>query len=313
MSMLKCQNRHHRQVDKIHKDSGFSLLEVSISLAIMGLIIGLGMPPLISVLNLGKVKTTEKHQDAVMTALAAYGLQHGHLPCPAKLNSPGYALTPCYQEDHIVGTIPYYTLGIPAHYAHDGFKRPMIYAVSAAIVDQSTGRKNIENFCSFKGDAKGKPNTTLTSLQVYNKDNQPVMISTVENFVAVVLVSGDKLPTEDLKPTAVFTDHPYSKDYPYVLKWASRDFLSSFYGQYSCPALRIRQKQENISLQIRSGGDFLPNTHASTHDQSGVNPPSTVSPDPRINTSTTTNSQSRVITPFVERGKKSNGTVNNSS
>ena len=287
-----------------HCEAGFSLLEVSLTLAIMGIIMGLAIPPLLSMLTLGKIKKTQQHQEIVMAALASYGLQHGYLPAPI---SPHHNTLPSYTQDpKCEGWIPHHTLGIPMEFAYDGFHKPMIYIVNAALIESapastllSTSRDhqkvsnyqpgqaiqqlkdplpprvkqtipqeipvnsweskaissltqgvsskqlcdNVTLFCSSKFGTDG--------IKIYDSHHRIVMTNTNDNFIAVVLISeGESRNTkvishESSAKTAHTTlptylmDKPYSKAYPYISRWISRDLLAQHYAQHSCINNRI--------------------------------------------------------------------------
>jgi prepilin-type N-terminal cleavage/methylation domain-containing protein len=262
-------------VKSLHRaEAGFSLLEMSLVLAIMGVIIGLSLPPLLQMQHVTKVKMTEQHQEAVMIALAGYALRTGYLPCPSDPRTPGEARSSCHTHmAQAIGGIPYLTLGIPEKYAQDGFYQPLIYAVVPALTnpyhnDRIVAENRLENdqelgittaegnewshatgFCSRH--MAGDP------LIVRNPYGQPVQGHSKHDFLAVVLLSRgeqgiNEPPSEteriNLDPHLTFVDYPYSTNsialHRHRLKWASRDFLISYYGRFSCAALRIQSAQQ---------------------------------------------------------------------
>ena len=116
--------------------AGFSLIELSVVLVIMGTLMGLGLPLLTAWMSVYKTKQTHAHQTQVVTALAAYVLQTAKLPSPADPAAPpheqGIACSNLTQ-----GIIPYRTLGIREELAKDGFKQWMTYAPSSHLLDRA--------------------------------------------------------------------------------------------------------------------------------------------------------------------------------
>lgn len=97
--------------------AGFSLVEMAIVLAIVGLLLG-GLIPLIS----GQVEQqrrqeTRKQLDEIQQALIGYAIINGSLPCPATENDPssanyGVANTSCSTDAVAEGYLPWKTLGV---------------------------------------------------------------------------------------------------------------------------------------------------------------------------------------------------------
>lgn len=111
---------------------GFSLIELSIVLVIMGTLAGLGLPLLTTGMMHHKVQTTHNHQNQVTIALAAYVLQHHKLPLPADPAAPDKQIKNLSAGRSIEGIIPYRVLGLREEVAKDGFKNWMTYVVSSS-------------------------------------------------------------------------------------------------------------------------------------------------------------------------------------
>lgn len=122
-------------------EEGFSLLELSIVLVILGILGGMGLPLLRSHRNHGNLMKTKEHQTYVLDALAAFVETHRRFPCPAdpKARGADYGLEPkerrC-QGAKAEGILPFKTLGISERFARDGFKRLMTYAVDPNLADR---------------------------------------------------------------------------------------------------------------------------------------------------------------------------------
>ncbi len=239
-------------------DDGFSLIEVAIALAVMGVVAGLALPPLLSILQINKIKTTEMHQEAVMTALAAYTLRTGNLPCPANSLNPGLTPERCEGSEQCIGTVPYQTLGIPEKYAKDGFQQFMVYAIEpkfSFVSSKGVSTREGVQMKNTKADIACRAIELNLSLTVINENNQEILVNkNDENFPAVVLLSqGSSANDSAMGPdeninidnNLTFVDRPYSTNpknlHRHILKWATRDFLLGHYGQFSCPAHRATE------------------------------------------------------------------------
>ena len=113
------------------KLDGFSLMEASIALTIMGLI---------SVVGLGAIKRwkeqqqmviTQNHQEQILTAMALYGARTGHFPYPAdpkaSMDTFGLSRVPEGASKDQIGIVPYRTIGVPEAVAKDGYGRYFTY------------------------------------------------------------------------------------------------------------------------------------------------------------------------------------------
>ena len=65
-------------------ENGFSLLEVAIALAILGLLLGTLVQPLGSVFQQEKVRRAKSDLETIREALIGFSIAHGRLPCPAR-------------------------------------------------------------------------------------------------------------------------------------------------------------------------------------------------------------------------------------
>lgn len=67
-------------------ENGFSLLEVAIALAILGLLLGTLVQPLGSVFQQEKVRRAKSDLETIREALIGFSIAHGRLPCPASVD-----------------------------------------------------------------------------------------------------------------------------------------------------------------------------------------------------------------------------------
>ncbi|MET0155311.1 MAG: type II secretion system protein [Rickettsiales bacterium] len=133
---------------------GFSLTELSISLAIIGVIAGSAMSVLLTGDYQAKRKQTELKMDRIRDALAAFVVTYKRLPCPAKpdvrrdaagfgeeigpsasdpsaLCNDGSGVLYRNGDGVFVGTVPVATLGLPYDYVQDGWDGRYLYVLDA--------------------------------------------------------------------------------------------------------------------------------------------------------------------------------------
>ena len=111
------------------KFQGFSLIEVSISLIIIGIISSIGISQLRLMNKVYSSQKTQINMDFVVKSLGAYCTSKGmQLPYPSKINANiGYQ-----SEDmkHSFGLIPFKSLGIMEKFAKDGNGHWMLYKMN---------------------------------------------------------------------------------------------------------------------------------------------------------------------------------------
>lgn len=123
----------------IKNSHGFSLIEMAVVIAIMGILMTFGIRLATSFQNKGAFSATAERQKQIKDVLTAFLAREGRLPCPA---APGVAMTgveDCTPANN-PGLIPFQTLGIPKSSAMDGWDRYFTYAVwNDADTSQCTG------------------------------------------------------------------------------------------------------------------------------------------------------------------------------
>ncbi|WP_017875233.1 MULTISPECIES: type II secretion system protein [unclassified Janthinobacterium] len=113
---------------------GFSLVELSIVLVIVGLMIGGLITPLAMQLEQRKGNETRATLEAANEALVGYALRYGNLPCPAVSASNGLEDrrgTRCGKRD---GFLPWVTLGVGKS---DSWANLLRYSVTPAFSDSA--------------------------------------------------------------------------------------------------------------------------------------------------------------------------------
>jgi prepilin-type N-terminal cleavage/methylation domain-containing protein len=234
---------------------GFTLVEMAIVLAILGIIIGLSLPLLTHFKDQERKQITLKHQELVLTALGTYVARHHQLPCPADQDqdtlgtSSGMARLSCndFTQSNAFGFIPFRTLGIPEAKTKDAFGHPMYYAVNPALT-------NKDSYCMNQTPT----DDPLSTLTVVDESGQQVIDHQENVPLAVVLVSeGEayKKPTsleeiENVTPNLKFYSRPYSQNpdgpFRHFIIWANRDMLMSYYGHSTCTKSTLRPESQSM-------------------------------------------------------------------
>jgi len=113
-------------------EAGFSLVELSVVLVIMGVLLGLSLPLLSSQSQRAANVRTDAHRARLEEAIKSYWAHTNTLPCPSPPQAQGISPKSC-GGGNAVGVIPYKTLGIPEKTAKDGHRRYFTYAVESKL------------------------------------------------------------------------------------------------------------------------------------------------------------------------------------
>ncbi|QBE66677.1 type II secretion system protein [Pseudoduganella lutea] len=113
---------------------GFTLVEISIVLVVVGLLIGGLITPLSTQLDQRRVTDTQRAMEDAREALVGFAVRNGHLPCPAISAANGLEDRDgdrCRNERR-AGFLPWATLGMPKL---DSWGRVYLYSVSPDFAD----------------------------------------------------------------------------------------------------------------------------------------------------------------------------------
>ncbi|WP_198157389.1 type II secretion system protein [Candidatus Nucleicultrix amoebiphila] len=205
---------------------GFSLIEIAIALAIMGILASFTLPLLTLQLETRRYKKTLDHLEIVMVSLAAYLLRNGHLPCPAS-DIFGKALKICDSSKLFIGYVPYHSLGISLIFANDGFYKPILYAVEPNLTQtnklQGQQERSLLNYCT----------TTGQTLKIFDEKNESI-VDLHKGFIAVVLEAPQKSQKNLENSSPHFVQTKIKELESSIVKWTSRDQLISHYGKFPC-------------------------------------------------------------------------------
>lgn len=154
----RCHGRHHY---------GFTLVEMTIVVVLMGILMTLGIAAFDAQLSSAALTSTKKKQDIIKDALIGYLRDNKRLPCPETTAIGGVAPTgqetrqtagnPATLCTSYWGTVPYTTLGLTRDTAIDGFGNFYTYFVSGA---QSTAEPDwtlTQNTAAVPGFSVGNP------------------------------------------------------------------------------------------------------------------------------------------------------------
>jgi prepilin-type N-terminal cleavage/methylation domain-containing protein len=128
--------RWKQQLPLIHKQTGFTLVEMAVVLVIVGLMLAGLLMPLSGQMDQRNYSKVRADMSDIREALIGYGLSHGYLPCPAVSASNGSedraGSGACNQR---AGFLPWAELGVPKL---DSWSHLYRYSVTPAYSNSST-------------------------------------------------------------------------------------------------------------------------------------------------------------------------------
>jgi len=221
---------------------GFSLVELSIVLVVVGSLAASLVVPLKSSFEMAKFTETQKHLTDIKVGLTGFVLANGRLPCPVNLSSDISEFVETQETCRIsTGGVPGSVLGVPGVLANSGalldsWGRPYVYTVS--LNDHSTlGEAGVPDWLSTEeiselGASQLKAELSLCRSGSSNKCPNSNLIT--NEIVWLVLSRGaDATATgiqiENQDGDTIFTLGPYSQNklqpFDDQIVWTSRSEL----------------------------------------------------------------------------------------
>lgn len=124
------------------RNKGFTLVEMSIVLIVVGLVILIVYPAMNAVRSGTQRQATDSHLQALLRATAVYAQANGCLPCPTPATTSGGGFgrvrgdtgtAVCAACTIPVGIAPFVSLGVPEFMAKDGWGRWITMRVDPAL------------------------------------------------------------------------------------------------------------------------------------------------------------------------------------
>lgn len=267
------------------QSKGFSLTELSLSLAIIAMIAGSAISVAINNTDYAKVKVTNDKLDRIEDALAAFVALNDRLPCPADgtlLTTDGdfgtegtRSDTSCPEANFTSGNVrggvvPVTTLSLPDDYMFDGWGRRISYAVdyqfASNVSNNSDCDGTISTICFVEtvgssasitvNDAGGSNRTTTAVYVVFShgQNGHGAFIKNGSSTRINAYTSGNAWRTsfDDELENAHYTNAGADDTYDtvFVAKQFLRDENND--SDYFDDLLRFAEKSEIVRI---AGGD----------------------------------------------------------
>lgn len=239
---------------------GFTLLEMTIVLAIVGILIG-ALSPLLGQFLDNKITTaTTDNLDAIEAAITVFVRANGHIPCPGDPTSATLgnesgvtAINPnsdCSGAGPNEGIVPYRALGLGENQARDGFKNFFTYHVAEQYADRTLNPDITVGFCGETAslsveDENGAdlaPGQEVAYVIVSHGPNgfgryNPPSATKVNNSGGGNLEDENADGDDTLVSTGLISDAVASSNAPYddTLRWRTRDQIANDVQEFGCP------------------------------------------------------------------------------
>lgn len=185
---------------------GFSLIEISIVLVILGLIMGGMMGPLGAQIESSRRNETTHHLTKALESMYGFALANGRLPCPDTSGDGAENRNGANQCISARGALPWATLSVSGD---DAWGQPFIYRVTPTFADNAT-------------DPVCPPSNVIMSFSLCTAGNITVLdqvagTAVANNIPAIIISRGKNWPNvpsaneaENTNNDAQFVDRPYN-------------------------------------------------------------------------------------------------------
>lgn len=119
----------------LKQKTGFTLVEMAVVLAIVGLMLGGLLVPISAQMDQKNYSKTQQDMSEIREALIGYGLSHGYLPCPTNSATNGAEERTGTACTNRVGFLPWAELGVPKL---DNWGHLYRYSVKPTYADSAT-------------------------------------------------------------------------------------------------------------------------------------------------------------------------------
>lgn len=218
---------------KYHQtQTGFTLVEMAIVLAIVALLMGGLLPVISSQIEQQHRSETRKQMDEIKEALIGYAIINGTLPCPTTTTDPananyGIADTTCSADAAADGYLPWKTLGVSETDAW-GSKRSSAGSPWTGYWRYRVDRNFITSFSLNTGF--GTCPSALTDCLVIQDNSGNNITTTTERPVAIIFSTGPNVVADGQNAIYEATSGIYRSDAPTtsfddITIWISRPQL----------------------------------------------------------------------------------------
>lgn len=211
---------------------GFTLIELTISLAIIGLLLGMLMVPFNTQVDQRRTGDTQRQLQLVSEALMGFAVANGRLPCPAAPNvanttvgagledKPG---TDCAGAE---GVVPWATLGVPET---DAWGRRLTYRVTAEFAnDPPVGGMQATFTLTDNGSltvTNGAANIATSIAAVVLSHGKNGAGGYLVDGTRMALGTGDEGENSDVDNT--FVSRTHAPDFDDLVGWVSPNLVKS--------------------------------------------------------------------------------------
>jgi prepilin-type N-terminal cleavage/methylation domain-containing protein len=217
-----------------HPSPGFSLVELTIVLVIVGLLTSGLLLGIAAQRNAAETSEARRQLDNIREALLGYAMANGRLPCPAPATVPtgdasaGVAAPPPCDNAAQHGVLPWVTLGLPET---DPWGNRHTYTASSAF----TAAKPAEALASFTLSSTGNVNVKDSASSSGNIASElpAVVVSHGSQSSGAYQTTGARLPgasgdeAENADADLTFVAHTPSASFDDLLIWISPSVLKA--------------------------------------------------------------------------------------